>query len=339
MSDLNLSSVVTAWSRASSADFIRVDEIDPQVFEVVPTWIPNETNAGADEQVGKSIVSVNVFDEKTLSQHFSYQLIGYLLYMIFGKVSKTGSGAPYTHTFACYNKNSDGRQLPTRTVLQRQGAVIKLFRSIGLKELSIEKNGNGFLKVMFQLHGQGYEASDPASYAIPSVNSGLIYGYNREATHSADDGVTGENLSCAVESWKWTFSVSDLGDGFRDCSDLYSSSNAKSGLIRKERLFGAYDFKWSARVRASSTSGLETILRSGAAVELTTTLTSPSLMTATPYSLTISDTNSELTAVRKDGQKGEFIYFNIDAKVNADPSDGLMKTQAVLVNNVASYTT
>lgn len=348
MGDLNTSSIVTAFShltetaygteRASSATFKRLDETEPVLFEINPEWIPNMTNAGSDEQSGKSIVSVNLFEERTIPIHFNYQMIGYFLQMIFGKLSKTGSSAPYTHTFSCYDKNTDGRQLPTRTFLQRQGAVIKLFRSIGLKELSIEKDGNGYLKASIVTHGQGYEAANPSGYSIPSKNTGLVYGYNREAAHEIDDTVSTQGLSCEIESWKWTFAATDQGDGFRDCSSLFDAADAESGLIRTERLFGLYDFKWSARVRAKSDHDLRTILRSGNLCTITTEISSPTVMTATPYSLTLTDPNSELTSVKLEPVKGEFIYANIEAKCNANDGTGLMETTAVLINNVASYT-
>lgn len=341
------SSILTWFSRLvetaygtkelAAADFRRLGELNKTLFNIKPTFEQDQENAGSDEDV-QSFITTNIFQNAQFPTYFSFQDIGYWLYMIFGSYSKSGVSAPVTHTFTPLNK-STARQHPTRTFGQRKGTDILVYPSIGLQELTIEKDAVGRLKVGLTFDGLGTVFLNPASYAAPAVVSDRIYGFNNQAAQTINDTVASVSYgySCEVESWKWTFTNERIAESFRDCSPEFTTGSPKAGQVRSENLTSKYNWKFDAKVRYDSAKNPENFLRAGNLVTLTTAITSSQLMTATPYSLTLSDTQAQIVSADPTAQDANFIFYDIAAELRASKSTGLMGTSAVLVNDVVSY--
>jgi hypothetical protein len=321
----------------AAADYRRLGELNRTLFNIKPTFEADMENAGSDE-AAQAYISTNIFQNTNFQQFFSFQDIGYWLQMIFGAYNKSGAGAPFTHTFTPLNKTTS-RQHPVRTFGQRRGTDIFIYTSIGVQELSIEKDSVGRLKVSITLDGMGVVNLNPASYAAPAVVTDRIYGFNNQAAQTINDTIATVNYAyqCEVESWKWTFTNERIADSFRDCSAEFTAGSPKAGIVRAENLTSRYNWKWSARVRYDSAKNPENFLRAGNLVTLTTAITSSQLMTATPYSLTISDTQAQILSADPSAKEGDFIFYDIEGECRASKSTGLLGAQAVLVNDVASY--
>jgi hypothetical protein len=350
MSIISTSSILTWFSRlkessygsavAAAGPFRRLGEIAKVLFDVVPNFEQDMTNAGSDEPVD-SFLTTNIFEETALQTYFAFQDIGYWLQMIMGSVAVSGAGVPYTHTFTALNKATT-RQHPTRTFGQRKGTDILIYPGVGLKELRIAKDAVGRLKVMITPHGKGLVLENPASYVVPAVVSDRIFGFNNQVTHLLEDSISSvsDGYSCAVESWEWVFTNTPVDEGFRDCSVDFETGNPHSGQVRSEWLTGEYQWKFNCTVRLDTAHTARTMMRNGDLIEVTTTIESPELLSddTTVPSLTLSDSNVKIVKISDAPQDKGFILRTINCELKANKSDGLMSTQAELVNDVASYT-
>lgn len=342
------SSIMTWFSKLKQTNYLtptvaggayrRLGETSKVLFDVAPTFENDTENNGSDEPTG-SFITTNIFSETALPTYFSFQDIVYWLQMIMGVLVSGGSASPRTHTIAALNKQT-ARQHPVRTFGQREGSNILIYPSIGLKELRIAKNAAGRLTVSITPHGGGVVLLNPASYAVPSVVSDRVYGYNNQASHSINDLVASltKGYQCEVQSWEWVFTNSSVDDGFRDCSPEFEAGNPAGGQTRAEWLTAVYDWKFNCTVRYDSSDPVRTILRNGHPVTIQTEVISTEVMDdedETPYSLTLTDENGKIERVGKGMETNGFITQDIGISLKASKDDGLMTTQAVVVNDVA----
>jgi hypothetical protein len=354
MSDVPTSSLMTWFSRlkqtnyttpvAANGSFRRLGEIDKVLFDVDLNFEPDMSNNGSDETT-KRYPTTNIFEETAIPTYFSFQDIVYWLQMIMGSVASSGSAEPYSHLVTALNKATT-RQHPVRTFGQRKGSDINIFPSVGIRELRIAKDAVGRLKVTITPHGSGKQLVNPASYTVPAAVTGRVFGYNNQVTHNIvqEDLTVDHNYKCGTRTWEWVFTnvpVSGEDDGFTDCSDEYEDGNPNSGQVRTEYLTGVYDWKFNATVRLTTDDPARTIMRQGALIALQTAIESTEIMgdeDDTPFSLTLSDDNAQIISVKDTAVQGGFFNRSIQCVLNANESDGLMSTEALAVNDVASYT-
>jgi hypothetical protein len=325
---------------ASGAPYRRMGEINRILFDIVPNFEQDMENAGSDEPVD-SYITTNIFEESPIETYFSFQDIGYWLQMIMGSIAAAGAGVPYTHTVTAQNKQTS-RQHPTRTFGQRKGSDILIYTSVGLKELRIAKDSTGRLRVTITPHGQGKVDLNPASYAVPSVVSDRIYGFNNQASHQLNDTIASltDNYQCAVESWEWVFTNNPVDEGFRDCSANYEANNPHSGQIRSEYLTSEYQWKFNCTVRLDTGHNARTMMRNGDLITISTGIESTELLSddATNPSLTLTDSNAKIVRIKDTMQDKGFILREINCELKAFKTTGQMSTTAELINDVASYT-
>jgi hypothetical protein len=350
MSYIPSASVLTWFSRLketaygtktlAAGPYRRLGEINRFLFDIVPNFEQDMTNAASDEPTG-TFLTTNTFEETPIETYFAFQDIPYWLQMIMGSIAASGVAVPYTHTVSALNKQTS-RQHPTRTFGQRKGSEILVYQSVGLREVRIAKDAVGRLKVTITPHGQGLVFSNPTSYAVPSVVSDRIYGFNNQASHNFDDAVASiaDTYSCAVESWEWVFTNTPVDEGYRDCSPDFETGNPHSGQVRSEWLTSEYQWKFNCTVRLDSTHTARTMMRNGDSISIETSVESTELLSddTTNPSLLIQDDYAKIVRIHDTMQDKGFILREINCELKANPSTGQMSTQAFITNDVPSYT-
>jgi hypothetical protein len=347
MSNVSSSSVKTCFShlpetaygtkRAANAVYVRVDELNRFFLDAKPVYEKDTINNGGDENADQFKTIWN-FDTPTIETYLEFKKIGYWLHMIMGGYSSSGSSAPYAHAFTPQNKNTS-RQLPTRTFAQSEGSNLFVFPSVGLSELTIEKSEDGRLKVMATPHGQGAKLLNPASYAMAAETTGAVFAMSNKATHTFTDTVESESgaFGCSLDSWKWIFSNSQYGTGFRDCSVNYTSADDQSGMIKSEHLTS--EFNWSAELVVRYDTGnviAETAFQNNNLLQIESVITSTALAGgSTPYSLTLLCSKAKISDVSKSMEDKGFTKRTI--KVDFFAVNGQLPITATLVNATASY--
>ena len=331
-----------ATARAAASVFRRLGETNKPLFDVKPNFTPDLENNGSDEATDNFIVT-NTFSEAALPTYLSFQDLPYWLQMVMGVIASSGSAVPYTHVITALSK-AVSRALPVRTFMQEVGADIKVYPSVGLREVRIAKDATGRLIVTLTPHGQGKELLNPASYVFPAVVDDRVYAYNNEAAHNVNDtaDAVSTDYRCGIETWEWVFTNNELGDGYRDCSEFFEAGNSESGQVKSEHLVASFDWKFNFTTRLADSDPLKTSMRKGNRLTVTTTITSVEEMAdagTTPYSIEIADPNAKIMDITDSPVENGFITRSVSCQIMPSKSTGEFETEATVVNDKASYTT
>ena len=325
--------------RASNADYRRILTTDKAPFQH-GAGAENDGDHAHGSDRPQNVWLTGRTAGKSFPQQFNFTDIGYSLYAALGSISTSGAGADKTHVITPQSMDTS-RQLPSYTMGQKLGGQwIDIFTSMVCNQLTIQGTRTGRLNVTEEYQGNGFYEKDPASYAQPSLTSGLEFAYAQQcAINLTDGGTLDEDLECLLEEWSWVLNNNLDQDGYRICSDEFTAGTPESGYLRNELLVGVRDYKFNGTYRLNSSSDpMRGAFDAGTIITITHGITSTQNIptTSTPWSLTLNHTRARITEANITVVNG---YDAVQFVAELLSSAGSIPLTATLINNVPSYTT